>query len=129
MGYNTMMKKIVYVFGNTELKCDALPVEIVPKLQEKCPKCDFQVKDPVEDWDVPEDLWVIDTVVGLKDIHVFEGIDEFTRFPKVTVHDYDALSNLLLLKKLGRLKKIVIIGIPPEIEKESAINEVARILS
>lgn len=123
------MKKIVYVFGNTELKCDSLPIEMVPELRKRCVECDFQIKDPVEEWDVPEDLWVLDTVLGLKDVHVFCGLDEFTQFPKVTVHDYDALSNLLLLKKLGRLKNITIIGVPPNMQKEHVLDSISKILA
>ena len=123
------MKPVVYIFGSTILKEDSLPIEIVPNLKRKFPDFDFQIKDPNEEWDIPEELIVIDTVVGIPSVHVFDGIEEFTQFPKVSIHDYDALSNLLFLKKLGRLKKIKIIGIPPMIDKEKALEEVSAMLS
>ncbi|MCK5027342.1 MAG: hypothetical protein KAS07_02910 [Candidatus Pacebacteria bacterium] len=123
------MKKVIYVFGSTILKEDSLPIEMVPELKKRCPDFDFQIKDPNEEWDIPEELIVIDTVMGISKIHIFESIDEFTQFPKVSIHDYDALSNLLFLKKLGRLKKIKIIGIPSMIDKQKALEGVLTQLS
>ncbi len=113
---------IVFVFGNPDLPMDSLPLRILPELRKRLPDIDFQVKDPNEEWDVPEELTVIDTVVGLKEPRVFDGLDAFSSAPRLTMHDFDAYANLKLLQKIGRLKKIRIIGLPPNLTKTSALS-------
>lgn len=118
------MKKI-FVFGNPDLPQDSLPLEILPELRKKFPEINFEVKDPNEEWDVPEELVVIDTAVGLKKITVFDSLEKFAATPRVTMHDFDALTNLRFLQKLGRLKKIKIIGIPPDLDKKATLAEIS----
>ena len=113
----------VYVFGNPDVDIDALPLRILPELKRRLPDVQFVVKDPNEDWEVPEELVVIDTVVGLDQVQVFEDIDKFVTTPRITMHGFDALMNLKLLQKIGKLKKLKIIGIPPTISEEEALNQ------
>lgn len=126
---------IVYVFGNPDLDADSLPLRIVPKLRERFPDIRFEVKDPNEEWDVPEELTVIDSVEGIDGVRVFENLDQFTSAPHVTMHDFDAFANLRLLQKLGKLKKIKIIGTPvsrqgasPTLLEKSVFIEVSAAL-
>lgn len=119
----------IFVFGNPDVEIDAIAVKIMSDLQEKFPNFEFVQKDPNEDCDIPEQLIVIDTVVGIDSVHVFENLDEFAASPRMSVHGFDALMNLQLLQKLGRLKQIKIIGIAPTISEEKAIQEVSKVLS
>lgn len=122
------MPRVVYVFGNPDIKEDSLPLKILPRLQKEFPDISFQVLDPNEEWDVPENLMMIDTVVGIDKITIFDDLDQFSLAPRVSLHDFDAYANLRLLKKLGKLKKITIIGVPPNITINEATRETLTIL-
>ena len=119
----------VFVFGNAALEQDSLPLRILPDLETRFPGVSFQVLDPNEEWDVPKEMIVIDTVMGIKDITVFDGLEQFSAAPRVSLHDFDAYANLRLLSKLGKLKKIKIIGVPPDISKEEAIHTISAELA
>lgn len=121
-------RMIVYVFGNPDLPEDALPLRLVPLLKHKFPNTAFEVKDPNEEWDVPERLVVIDTVVGIDRVREFHGLDAFARTPRVSMHDFDALTQLRLLQKLGKLKTVTIIGVPPDTKDDEALYAVVELL-
>ena len=103
----------VFVFGNADLVADSLPLKLLPKLRKKFPNIDFQVRDPNEEWGDVENITIIDTVIGIENITVFDNLKVFVRAPRMTTHDFDAYTNLLMLEKLGKIKKIKIIGVPP----------------
>lgn len=119
----------IFIFGNPELKNDSLPLEILPDLKKRFPKIFFEEKDSNEDWDMPENVLIIDTVVGIKKIKIFNSLEDFESAPRVSMHDFDALANLRLLIKLGKVKKVKIIGIPPNISKKEAFSQTAKILA
>lgn len=121
-------QKRVFVFGNINLDNDSLPLRIMPKLQEKFPDIEFEVRDPNEEWNVPEEFIIIDTVIGIKGVKVFNTLDKFLSAPRVSMHDFDFLTNLQYLTKLGKIKKIKIIGIPPDMEESEAIKKVSATL-
>ncbi len=118
----------IYVFGNPEIQNDSLPLKILPELQKKFPKIKFEVKDPNEEWEIPEELTIIDTVLGIDDVKVFADLKSFSKSTNVSLHDFDAYSNLRYLEKLGRLKKIKIIGVPPMISQKKAVGEISELL-
>lgn len=120
---------IVYVFGNPDLAEDSLPLKILRKLREKFPGVVFEVKDPNEEWDVPEKLVVIDTVVGTDAVRVFTNLDAFEKAPRVSMHDFDALTQLRYLQKLGKLKEVRVIGVPRVMGEEEATEKVGVVLS
>jgi len=119
---------IVYVLGNPELPEDSLPLRLLPDLKRRLPQMEFAVKDPNEEWDVPEELAIIDTVVGIAEPRVFDSLDAFTAAPTMTVHDFDAYANLRLLQKLGRLKKVTVIGLPAAVPDQQALEFAVSIL-
>ncbi|OGC70734.1 MAG: hypothetical protein A3D65_05775 [Candidatus Lloydbacteria bacterium RIFCSPHIGHO2_02_FULL_50_13] len=119
----------VFVFGNPDIATDALPLRILPRLSGHFPNIKFRVLDPNEEWDIPDPFIVIDTVVGLSDFRVFHSLEEFGAAPAVSVHDFDALFNLRYLAKLGKLKGLRVIGIPPDMPEEKAFSEAARVLT
>ena len=108
---------------------DALPLRIQAELEGRFPHLRFLALDPNENWEVPDPFIVIDTVVGLEGIHVFYDLDEFAKTAAVTVHDFDALSQLRLLKKLGKLGKVIIIGVSPLLSEKAAEAAVADSLT
>ena len=120
---------IVFVFGNPDIAEDSLPFRLLPKLKELFPGIDFQVKDTNEDWDIPEEMIAIDAVAGLDRVAVFDNLSGFENTPRLTLHDFDLGLYLKYLQKLGRLKKIKIIGIPPTISEAAALRGVSALLT
>ncbi|MFA6554315.1 MAG: hypothetical protein WCS89_02290 [Candidatus Paceibacterota bacterium] len=123
-----MKIKTVFIFGNPDLEMDSLPIRLVPRLQKIFPEVSFQIKDPNEEWDIPEEMTIIDTAVGVDEVTIFDDLESFDKTPQLSMHDFDALTNLRYMKKLGRLKKIMIIGVPPDISEEKAVEEIKKIL-
>ena len=121
-----MQTKTIFIFGNQELEMDSLPLRILPGLRHAFPSINFEVKDPNEEWNVPKELTIIDTVVGLKKVKVFEDLDSFDSAPRLTMHDFDALANLRYLKKLGKLKEVKIIGVPPDMSEKKAVEAIKK---
>lgn len=119
----------VFVFGNPDLPGDALPLMILPRLRERFPGSTFETKDPNEEWEVPEHLTVIDTVQGIDRVTAFPSLELFDRTPNLTVHDFDALSQLRLLQKLGKLKSVRVIGVPPDAKPDAVLPTVVELLS
>jgi hypothetical protein len=74
-------------------------------------------------------LFVIDTAIGIKEIVVFRDLDSFQLTPRISMHDFDALTDLLFLHKLGKIKDITIVAIPSEIGETEATEGVSKILS
>jgi len=112
---------VVYIFGNPDLPEDSLPLRILPRLKEEFPGIDFQVKDPNEEWDdAPQNLVIIDTVQGISEPKVFTSLDVFSAAPRLSLHDFDALANLRLLQKLGKLKKVTVLALPPTLQEADA---------
>lgn len=118
----------VFVFGNPDVEEDSLPMRILPSLQKEFPSILFQMLDPNEEWNVSENLIIIDTVVGINDVTLFDSLDVFESAPRVSLHDFDAYANLRLLAKLGKLKKIKIIGIPSKMQENAAFEKVKSLL-
>jgi hypothetical protein len=114
------MKKTIYIFGNPDLEMDSLPLRVLPALRARFPDIDFIVLDPNEEWKIPEEMVMIDTVVGIKELTIFNDLKFFVEAPRVSVHDFDAFFNLIYLQKLGKLKKIKIFGLPPDMAETTA---------
>jgi hypothetical protein len=118
----------VWLFGNIDFEPDKLPLKIEPKLTAAFPEINFIIKDPNEEWDLPDKLIIIDTVFGLKEITTFESLDDFGDSPRVTMHDFDLLTNLKWLAKLKKLPPFLIIGVPPTISEPVAIKQIRELL-
>lgn len=108
------MTKTVYYLGNKKVAQDRAALAVIPYLKKKLPHCRFEHVDPTEDLKqtVHEDLIIIDTIVGLDQVEIFNDLDNFLSSPRFSPHDYDLFLELSLLKKLGKIKKFTIIGIP-----------------
>lgn len=121
--YQCDKNKKIYIAGNKFLKLDNLPMRILALLKKEFPNLKFEELDPSEN--LPsDDLIIIDTVIGIKDVKVFSDLDSFSSKNIFSPHDYDFLFELKLNKKLGKLKKIRIIGVPPELNDKEAFEKV-----
>ena len=120
--------KTIIVFGNPDLPMDSLPLRIVPELAKRVQKTTFLILDPNEEWPNIDDFTVIDTVRGIDKVTVFNELKQFVSAPRLTMHDFDALTYLRYLEKLGKVKNVKIIGVPANIEEHLAIEEIARAL-
>ena len=116
----------IFVFGNPDLPMDSLPLRIMPRLQKSFPQTGFVTVDPNEEWEVPKELVAIDTAQGIEKVEVFDDLDKFEKVPRTTMHDFDALTNLRYLKKLGKLGSVRIIGVPPSLSEDEAVTSVAE---
>lgn len=119
----------VFVFGNPDLAIDALPLRLLSALRKRFPDTEFVTLDPNEDWEVPEHMVIIDTVVGLTEPAVFTDLGAFVTAPRLTCHDFDAYANLLLLKKLGKLEAVTIFGLPPAYDEVQAMQWLESVLA
>ncbi len=123
-----MRYKNIYVFGNPDLEIDSLPIKLLPVLRKQFPKITFTILDPNEECDVDKDMLIIDTVVGINEITVFDSLSAFMKVPRMTCHDFDAYSNLMFMQKLKKINSVKIIGVPPTIEKETAKQSLYKII-
>mgnify|MGYP001582747102 CR=1 FL=1 len=125
-----MSTPTIHVFGNPDIAMDSLPLRMLPHLRKRFPDIHFVTLDPNEEWNILDPFVVIDTVLGQSDVRLFRSLDEFDASPTVSVHDFDALFNLRYLAKLGKLKEVRVIGIPPEMPEEEAFTKtVATIMN
>jgi len=109
----------VSVFGNKNLKEDRVAVELIPWLKKKYPEVEVVWEDPVEGLKPPKDgNWVVvDACQGIDKITEFSSLEKFEVKRRVSVHDYEVAMELKLLMKLGRIKKLKVIGVPMRIMK------------
>lgn len=124
------MKRSVLIVGNSIEKSDRMPVVLMPLLIREFPTIAFFLYDPTEELPeaVGDDLVLIDSVVGIGRVTVFEGLDEFLVSPRVSVHDYDLPVHLTLLLKLGKIKSVKIIGVPAKGKREKVLKELRRVI-
>jgi len=118
----------IWIFGNPDLAEDNLPIRILPQLQATFPHIRFSVKDPLDEWEPPKKLWIVDTVRGIDAVTMFSSLDQFQTGPRVSLHDFDLYSQLRLLQKIGKLPELVIYGVPPHLDANEAVNQLTRLI-
>lgn len=126
-----MNKQRVLVLGNPIEKLDSPAVNLIPRLKKTFPCINFVHFDPTEELPqntINKDLIIIDTVIGLKNVTKFNGLNYWALSPRVTAHDFDLPLHLGILKKLRKIKKIIIIGIPAKEGKKEIIKGIKKIL-
>jgi Ni,Fe-hydrogenase maturation factor len=118
----------IYVFGNSLVKEDSIPIKILPKLKSLFRNISFIELDPTENFPKEKNLLVIDTVINTDRVRILENIDNIIFEKKFSVHDFDLGFQLKLMKKMGENFKVRIIGIPPGITEKKAAKEVENII-
>lgn len=124
-------KMKLLVFGNSLVEKDNLALKLLPKLKEEFPEIQFKEFDPTENLESEIEngkLFILDVVQGIKEIMIIKDIDKLELIKSCSMHDFDLSYNLKLLKKIGRLKEVEIIGLPMEAREKEALREVCNIL-
>jgi len=117
---------IVLVFGNPDFEPDSLPVRLLPEFRRRLPTVEFIHVDPNEEWEASGDVTVIDTALNLNEPRVFMSLDAFESAPNVSMHDFDALANLRLMQKLGKIGAVRVIALPPNLNPDTAVTFVVE---
>jgi Ni,Fe-hydrogenase maturation factor len=114
----------VYVFGNKDVPEDKKAIEVAERLAHAIEGVSFVFVGPNEDAPfVGESHAVIlDTVRGIRDVALIEGdeIDAFILSPRGSVHDFDLAFQLRYLRKLDKLGRTTVIGVPQQGEANYA---------
>ena len=122
-----MNRKKIYIFGNPLLPFDSLPIKLAPRLQTVLPQFEFAIADPNENLKpVDKELVIIDTIEGISEVVVVDDIDKIQIAPLYSLHDFDLGFNLKLLKKIGELDRVKIIGVPMEGDEDKIINQLLK---
>lgn len=119
----------IYVCGNPLVKDDSLPLRILSTMRKKNPNVAFIEFDPTEDLPCEKEFVCIDTVINAKDVLLLTDIDTFVATKALSLHDFDLGLNLKLAKKMGWLKEVKIIGVPPRMPAEEAVEKIGKIIA
>jgi Ni,Fe-hydrogenase maturation factor len=110
----------VYVFGNPDQELDNKPLKMLGKLRLDFPQVDFTEVKPNQEVNFEDQsmVYILDTIAGIDETHIFDesAIDRLTITSQSSVHDYDLAFQLKYLKKLGKINKISILGVPQDKE-------------
>ncbi len=104
------------MFGNKDVDFDDKAFLVAKKLMDDLPEVEWTTLKPNEDlpFTSGQDVVMMDVVEGLKEITLIcnDEIEKIILPPRSTAHDFDLGFQLKYLKKLGRLGKVAIIGLP-----------------
>ena len=122
-------KKTIHIFGNPLLDFDNLPLKLALKLEKIFPEIDFVITDPSENLDpIDGKLIIIDNVEGINKVVLINDLAKIQTEKIYSLHDFDLAFNLKLLQKIGKLKKIKIIGVPMDGDEKKVLNQLTRII-
>lgn len=106
----------VYVFGNIDFSFDKLAFEASDKLKNKFKNIKFIKVNPNEDLPFVNEkkIVILDAVEGIDQVTEIKNkdLDKLIQSKSTTVHDFDLGFQLKYLQKIGKLGKVIIIGIP-----------------
>jgi Ni,Fe-hydrogenase maturation factor len=119
---------MVYVAGNPLVREDSIPLRLMKRLQKKFPDLVFRELEPTDNMPDEKDLTIIDTVIGIDKVTVITDIEKIVTGKVYSLHDFDLGFNLKLMKKMGKLESVSIIGVPPHINEEEALTGIEKTL-
>lgn len=123
------MKKTIFIFGNPLLDFDSLPIRLKPELEKKFPEIIFHEMDPNENLKpINKELLIIDTAINADRVRILTDLDKIELPSLYSPHDLDLGFNLKLLKKIGKLEKVTIFCVPPDITKKEALKQLKPLL-
>lgn len=124
-----MKKRPIYILGNPLVVSDRRALVLLPSLRRRFPRYSFIHFDPTEEIEQENDeIVLIDTVVGIQKVTVFNTLNYFSLSPRFSVHDFDGFLSLSLLQKLKKIKTVCIIGVPVSGDQRRVIKDVANVL-
>lgn len=112
------------------LKQDSLPLRLIDRLRDRFNSIEFKEFDPNENLEKEgRDLNIIDSVEGIDKVVLITDIDA-VRISKVySMHDFDLGYSLRLLKKLGYLDSVKILGVPMRMGERKALAQLTELIS
>ena len=116
----------VYCFGNPHVSGDTLALELADSLNVEgfeFIKCTNPAQLPMG-----EELLILDVVKGIKRVGLLMDLKKLEQHNTVSAHDLDLGHWLQMGEKVGLIKGVKIIGLPPGIGKTEAKREVELIL-
>ncbi len=117
------MAKNIYICGNPLVDDDSMPFRILKDLKAEFPEINFLDFDPTENFPDDDPLFIIDTVMGIDEVKVIEDVDNFEDAPHLSAHDADLAFHLKMLKKLERLPRVVIFGVPVSGDERELVDQ------
>lgn len=119
----------ILVFGNPEIKEDSLATEIAEEVKIK--GYEFITCNNPDDilFYSDEDLYIMDVVKDIDEVKIIDNIEMLKKSGFVSLHDFDVAYFLKLLKKLNKIDKIKIIGLPQKGNKEKIKKRIIKVLS
>ncbi|MCX8179419.1 MAG: hypothetical protein N3E38_01615 [Candidatus Aenigmarchaeota archaeon] len=122
------IKKIL-VFGNPLVRKDSLPPSLIGDLKKLFPHIEFKEFDAVEDLQKEgKNLYILDTVEGIEKVELITNIDILEVNRIISVHDFDLAYTLKLLKNAKMIDRVTIIGVPVNIDKNEALEQIKEII-
>ncbi|MCB9359625.1 hypothetical protein H6503_06865 [Candidatus Woesearchaeota archaeon] len=113
----------VYCFGNEFLENDSFAKEIADEIS--FPGIEFVKCDsPDEIFLEEKEIWILDVVDEIDDVILIDDVDKLKENYISTLHDFDLSYFLKLMKEMGRLNSIKIIGIPMKGDKEEIMDKI-----
>lgn len=116
----------VYVFGNEDLKEDKRAFEVAKELEGKISNVEFVKVKPNEDVPFIDEKFVVilDVIEGIKNVIEVndKGLDKLILPPRTSVHDFDLGFQLKYLRKIGKLGKVTIVGLPMQGEIDYSLT-------
>lgn len=118
----------IYFCGNNVVPEDSAVLRLIPVLQQTFPLFTFIHLDPTEGIPLEQRLVILDTVIGINKVTVFNSLHRFIKPSRFTVHDYDLLHDLHILLKLKKIESFYVIGVPVMIKHAFAatITEILK---
>jgi len=106
----------IYVFGNEDLEFDNKAIKTAKALENTLEHCEFIYVKPNQDlpFSNEKSVVILDTVVGIEDVTLIndDQIQNISLEKRTTAHDFDLGFQLKYLKKIGKLGKVTIVGLP-----------------
>lgn len=120
----------VLCFGNEFLKKDSLAKKLADEI--KLEGFEFIKTDNVDDvlnYANSGELYILDVVENIKKTILIKNIDDLKGSKICSLHDFDLGFYLKLLKEIGKIKEMRIIGVPQEGDTEKIKKDVIGILN
>jgi Ni,Fe-hydrogenase maturation factor len=123
------MKTIVLCYGNEFIKEDCLAKEIADEIS--IPDVEFIKSDSLNDVICNKDcnVFILDVVRNSNKVIMINDIDQLKEHKLVSLHDFDLAFFLKLMKGLGNIHEVKIIGIPQKGDKNEIIYEIKEIVT
>lgn len=115
----------ILIFGNPLIEKDSIPIKLIPLLKNEFPNIQFKEFETEEELkDEGKNLILMDSIQGIKKTMIIENMEQLDSNRIVSMHDFGVSHNLKLLKKIGYIESIKIIGVPQKISIENALKQV-----